>query len=453
MSMRNILKNNKFYVGIVVVFLVFTMGYWIHKRGKTINVDKEIVYLVLQDSSITNELREQVNKFNEKNKDIEIDYKSFGSSDYINIAITRLVNQRDIDIFEYFDSFLVDKKEISTLDSVGIDYSAIDDGANLNFNNEVVGVKYASSIPKMIINEDILNQAGIEDFKGINTFEDLMSVAKQIKENVPGVTPIGISTKSAEDNFMMFGMPSAMNSDVYPTFWNHSRGKYTFSEAAQSLEMYRTLYKEGLINNNFNEKNDKAIQKEFVEGKVAITFNQYYNKDFFVKNGGNMNIEIEDMPVFNKKDLNQRYYYSYNKMMVVRNYDKDNEELSDEEKEDTEEHKKAVKVVYEWLISDEVTGELIKTDSNFATFNKGNKGKESGNSFSGLNDDTNFKHTVLDPTVFLSMNKYLVRDTFTSLIKGDNDISSELIKLEKSINAAIEEEKDSLKVNLDMYKE
>lgn len=447
--MKNIIKDNKKYIAIIVVFLVFTIGYKVYKWNGPDNIDKEVVNLVLQDSQMTEKLKVLVDEFNLENEDIHISYNSY-SKDYTNVAITSLVNQKDIDIFEYFDRFLVEKEEISKLDSLNIDYSKIDNGASVKLNNDVVGIKYGSSIPKMIINKDILEQAGIENFNGISTFDELIDIANKVKENVPGVTPIGMSTLSVEDNFMMVGMPSANNSNIYSTFWNYSEGKYTFNEALESLEMYRTIYKNGLINTDFNSKSSLDVLKDFTNGKVAITFNQYYNKRFLVDNSTDMNLSIENMPVFIKENSNKRYYYPYNKILVIRNYDKDLERLSNIEREELDYHKKAVKEVYEWLLSEEVTSSLIENDSNFATFNKS---ADSNIKLSEFNEDSNFQHEILEPSIFMSPNKYLIRDTFTSIIKGDNDIISELSKLEESINMEIEEDRENLKVDLDMYKE
>lgn len=444
--MKNIIKDNKWYITIVVVFLVFSIGYKLYKGNNTKYTNKEVVNLVLQDSDITDGLIDLVDKFNLENTNVQIDFNICGK-DYINVAITKLVNQRAIDIFQYFDSFLVDKEEISNLNNLDIDYSKIDNGASVKFNNEVVGIKYGSSVPKMIINKEILYKAGIKDFNGINTFEELIDIAKKIKENVPGVTPIGISTVNEEDNSMTIGMPSAMNSNIYSTFWNHKEGKYTFDETAQTLEMYRNLYKDGLINEDFNIKDSKTILEDFTDGKVAITFNQYYNKEFLMENVSDMDITVENMPVFSDSSLNKRYYYSNNKILVIRNYDKD------VDIENIDNHKKAVKEVYEWLMSEEVTSKLIESDNNFASFNKSNKNNKSDLEFSEFNNDTNFEHEILDPTIFTSVNKYYIRDIFAELIKGEGNINPELIKLEETINAEIEKQKESMKVNLDMYKE
>lgn len=447
--MKKIIKDNKWYVIIVAVFLLFTIGYKIYKWNNTDYIDKEVVNLVLPTSEMTNTLRELVDKFNLESKDIHINYTNY-ELDYINIAITKLVNQREIDIFEYFDRFLVDKDQIANLDSLDIDYSKIDNGATVKLNNDVVGIKYGSSIPKMIINKDILKKAGIENFNGINTFEELIDIANKIKENVPGVTPIGISTSSVGDNFMMVGTPSAMNSNIYSTFWNYSEGKYTFNEATETLEMYRNLYNNGLINKDFDTKISTNVLKDFTDGKVAITFNQYYNKKILVENSKDMNISIEDIPVFNSENLNKRYYYPYNKILVIRNYDKDIDLLSDVEKEEIEDHKKAVKKVYEWLMSEEVTGQLIKNDSSFVSFDKNIYNDVE---LSEFNEDTNFEHEILDPSIFISVNKYLIRNTFSELIKGSDDIESRLKELEESINREVKEDMENSKVNLDMYKE
>ncbi|MBB6713542.1 ABC transporter substrate-binding protein [Clostridium gasigenes] len=444
--MRNIIKDNKWYVTIVVAFLVFSIGYKLYKENNTNYTNKEVVNLVLQDGGITDGLIELVDEFNLKNKDVQIDF-DICDKDYINVAITKLVNQRKIDIFQYFDSFLVDKEEISNLNNLNIDYSKIDNGAAVKLNNEVVGVKYGSSVPKMIINKEILYEAGIKDFNGINTYEELIDIAKKVKENVPGVTPIGISTANEEDNSMMIGMPSAMNSNIYSTFWNYKEGKYTFDETAKTLEMYRNLYENKLINEDFNIKDSKTILEDFTDKKVAITFNQYYNKDFLMENASDMDITLQNMPVFSESDLNKRYYYSDNKILVIRNYDKDINI------ENIDNHKKAVKEVYEWLMSDDVTSKLIESESNFASFNKSNKINKSKLEFSEFNENTNFEHEILDPTIFMAVNKYYIRDIFAKLIKGEDNINSELIKLEETINSEIENQKESMKVNLDMYKE
>lgn len=447
--MVDILKRNKKYVALVIIFCVFSIGYGIYKINTKEKIDKEIVTIVLQKGDMSKNLQYLIDDFHKENEDIEIKVEGY-ARDYPNVAVTKLVNQREIDIFEYFDNFLVNKEQISTLDSLNIDYSNVNNGADLNFNNEVIGIKYGSRVGKMIINMDIIEQAGIENLEEIKTFEELEKVAREIKNNVPSVTPIGLSMLNRVYSDMLIGMPSAMNSEIYSTFWNYNKGKYTFTEAEEILEIYREFYKDGLINTDFEKLEAKAILQEFIDGNVAITFTEFYNKQFLIQNASDMNMKILDMPTTNIDGENKRYYYPDNRILVVRNYDLGIESLSEEEKKDIDTHKRAVEKVYEWLLTEEITSELIDSDSNIATFNETYEGYVK---FPELTDYTGVEHEVLDPSLFMNVDRIHIKEAFEKIIKSDDDINKALIDLEKNIDERIEIGKKDLKVDLDLYKE
>ncbi|MGL5353976.1 MAG: ABC transporter substrate-binding protein [Clostridium sp.] len=435
--MKNIFKNNKYFVYIVIVFLLGSMLYGLNKLKGNEGTDKEVVNIVLPESEITQNLKELVDKFNIENQDIEIKFETY-AIDYINVAITKIVNQKNIDIFEYFDRFLIDKNELQNLDDLKLDFSNIDNNSIVKFNNEPIGVRYGNSVPKMVINKDIIEKAGIKDFSGINSFDELIDIATKIKNNVPGVMPIGLSSASISDMLMMFGPSSAMESDVYSTFWNYKKGKYTFTEATETLEIYRELYNKGLINEDFNSKEFREVRDDFINEKVAITFTQSNDNGFLKKGTEDINIAVEDIPSFNNNNLNKRYYDSNSRILVVRNYDKEVDNL-DIAEPNVKNHKEAVKKVYEWLNSEDVKNQIMKSDIELE--------------FSASNNGKNFKFENLDPSPFISIDKNIIRDTFTELIKGENDMNSELIKLEEEIDRRIENDDEKMEINLDLYKE
>lgn len=249
---------------------------------------------------------------------------------------------------------------------------------------------------------------------------------------------------------MMFGTPSAMNSKVYPTFWNYEKGNYTFSEAEETLDMYRKIYNNGLINDDFNTKESIDILNDFADGKVAITFSHSYNNEFPAEDTASMDMSVQDMPVFKNSESNKRYYHPSTRIMVVRNYDKEVDALTNVKEKYIEAHKKAVKKVYEWLASEDVKNSLINSEINLVS---GNKGSDSSFENSKLNNTAEFGYGTLDPSTFIEIDKNIIRDKFTQLIKGNDDMNSELIKLEDTISTKIENNEETIKINLYMYKE
>lgn len=442
-NLRDVFTKNKYFIYSIIIFLIFSMVYGFSKVGSKVVSDKEVVNIVLPDSEITEGLKAEVDKFNIENKDIEINFESY-ETDYINVAITKVVNSRDIDIFQYFDNFLVDKGEVENLDNINIDYSNIDDDSIVKFNDKIIGVRYGEAVPKMVVNKEILKSAGIEDFKGINTFDDLIDIASKIKKKVPGVIPIGISSTNIDNVFMMFGNNAAMNNNIYPTFWNYEKGKYTFDESKEILEMYRKLYSSGLINEDFNTIEHVGIYSNFLEDKIAITFADSVDGRFLEDDTEDMDIAIQDMPIFKSSVVNKRYYNPSTRIMVVRNYDKPIDSLTNEKVKDMDAHKNAVKVVYEWLTSTKVKNSVINNDINSFSNNRG---------YSGDNENSIFKHAKFDPSAFIQIDRNRIRDTFTELIKGNDNISAELIKLEDDITFKIKNSDDIEKINLGLYKE
>lgn len=435
--MKNIFKGNKYFVCIVIVFLLGSIGYGLFNRSNEDDNSKEVVNIVLPHSEITEGLEEQVEKFNSQNTDVVINFQSY-EKDYINVAITEIVNQNKIDIFDYFDRFLIDKEEIQDLSNMNIDFSKIDENALVKYNDVPIGVRYGDGAPKLVVNKDILEEVGISNFDGIKTYDELINIASKIKEKMPGVTPIGISARYIDDFFMMIGTPSAMDSNVYPTFWNYKEGKYTFLEASKTVELYRELYSKGLINDDFSTMDNVDLESDFADEKIAITFSQAYNDKFLVKDTANMNLSVEDMPAFKNSNLNKRYFNPSTRILVVRNFDKTADNLDVVEK-NVDRHKAAVKKVYEWLMSEDVKNNIVKNKSDLDKIE--------------IDSNNIFNYTELDPSVFITVDKKSIQNTFIELIKGEDDISTKLIELEEDFNILRTTDDEQIKINTELYKE
>ena len=204
--MKKFIKSNIIFLLIVVMFLVSAGGYYAYKLETTDKTmeGKEKVVLFLRNNEITKGLPKIVEEFNKNNKDIFIKLE-FSDVDYNNVVITKLANERNIDILEYMGKTQIEKEMLQPLDNIGIDYSNVNTGSLLKFNDDVIGIKYGSAVPKLMYNDTLLASAGLKPYVKPATLDDLIVMLEEIKEKVPGVIPLNISIANIHDLFSLLG--------------------------------------------------------------------------------------------------------------------------------------------------------------------------------------------------------------------------------------------------------
>lgn len=450
--MKEFIKNNKKFFLTVFIFIISVGAYYTYKLNTIDRLmdGKENVVIILRSNEIVKDLPQLVEEFNENNNDIFIKLE-FSNVDYNNIVLTKLANETNVDIVQYMGKTQVEKEFLQPLDDIGIDYTNVDEDSLLKYNNEVIGIKYGSSMPKLMYNDEILMEAGLDPNVKPQTLDELIIMLEVIKEKVPNVVPLNISIANIHDLFSLLGNMAASDDTIYPTFWNYKTGEYNYEALKPILEKFKYMYNKGLINSDFSEKTDESIFEDFQNENSAITYTVSYKKYTVVDKTFNIDVSFSDIPQLTKA-YGKRYYYTSQRILTIANNIKDKESLSDEELIKAKKHEEAVKEVFEWLLSKDITNHLASRDSNYATFgvnpfNGGNK------TYDSLSYDTGFNQSKFDPTEVLAGNATLLQNAVYSIILEDKDIDSEIDKLKEDINDFIKSNIRNEDLNLEMYKE
>ena len=450
--MKKFIKNNKIFLLTVTIFFVSASSYYIYKLKTTDRslYNKENVVLILRSNEIRKGLPQLVTEFNENNDHIFIKLE-FSDLDYNNIVLTKLANESNIDILQYMGKTQVEKDFLQPLDNIGVDYSNVDEGSILRYNNEVIGIKYGSSVPKLMYNDEILAKAGLNPNIKPDTLDELIIMLEKIKEKVPNVMPLNISIANIHDLFSLLGNIAASDDTIYPTFWNYKTGEYNYEALKPVLEKFKYMYENGLINSDFSEKTDESIFNDFQNQYSAITYTVSYKKYTVVDRTFNLDVSFSDIPQLTKVE-DRRYYYTSQRILTIANNVKDKSILSQEELKKVERHEDAVKEVFQWLLSEDVTTYLAKRDANYATFgvNPFNGGTKI---YDSLSYDIGVNQSELDPTEVLAGNSTLLHNAVYSIILEDKDVNTEVEKLKKDINDFISSNIRNEDLDLQKYKE
>lgn len=449
--MKSFIRKNSFFLVGIMILLIISISYKLYKIS---NIDedkknKEIVTVILKNNEIIKGLPNLVNDFNEERDDIFIKLE-FSSDDYNNVVYTKLANEKGIDIIQYIGKTLMDKEFIQPLDNINIDYSIVDDGSLLRYNDDVMGVKYGSSMPKLMYNNDILRAAKLDPNIKPNNLDELIIMLEKIRKEIPDIQPLDISMANIHDLFGIVGTISSNNGTIYPTFWDYEKAEYDYEALKPVLQRFKYMYENYLINIDFDEKKDIECLEDFQDEKSAVTFVNSSRKYSVVDRSFNLDVSFSDIPFINNND-GKRFYYTSQRILSISNNVKDKELLSDVERINMENHENAVREVFEWLLSEEVTNYLVKRDANFATF--GNNPFSGDERYNGLNNNEGYYQSEYDPTEILAANAKIVQDAIYSTIKGDREIDEEISKLKESINTFILSNGRNDDIEWERYKE
>lgn len=450
--MKKFINNNKIFLLTILIFLVSASIYYTYKFSTTDRTmeDKETVVLILRSNEITKGLPQLVKEFNENSDKVFIKLE-FSDVDYNNVVLTKLANESNVDIIQYMGKTQVEKEFLQPLDNIGIDYSNVDEGSLLKYNNEVIGIKYGSSVPKLMYNNEILIEAGLNPNIKPQTLDELIVMLEVIKKKVPDVVPLNISIANIHDLFSLLGNMAASDDTIYPTFWNYKTGEYNYEALKPVLEKFKYMYNNELINRDFTEKTDESIFNDFQDGISAITYTISSKKYTVVDRTFNLDVSFSDIPQLTKVQ-GKRYYYTSQRILTIANNVKDKENIPDEELKKVKNHELAVKEVFEWLLSEEIITYLTSRDSNYATFGL-NPFNDGTKVYDSLSYDTEFNQSTFDPTEVLAGNSTFLHNTVYSIILEDKDINSEIDKLKYDMNGFIKSNIRNEDLNLEMYKE
>lgn len=446
--MKNFIEKNKKFLIFLIVFTFTAILYKGYKiiDAKVNHIDKEVVTILLKNNEIKEGIVTSIRKYNKGNDEIYINL-ILNSDDYTNLSNTKLANNDQIDIFEYSGKTLLEKEFIQPLRNLNIDLSAVNDNSFLLYNDEIIGVKYGSAMPKLMYNNEILDKSGIDEDYNPKTLDELIDMLEKIKITFPNIIPLDLSINYIHDLFSVLGTASTSENSTYPTFWNYKTGEYDYSGLAAVLEKFKKMYDKNLINIDFDTRTLEGMFNDFKDEKSAIMVTNYYQKYSVTDRLEGIDVRFSNIPFASAND-GKLYYYTYPRTLVLANHEKEN--ISDEELASLEKHNAAVKEVFEWLLSEEVTDYLVENDNNFASF--GNNYFHN-DMYDGLNDNTGYSQSLKDPTEILVGNSEIVKSNIFSMIKGEVDIEEGIVKLKTEMNDFIKNNTRNTDVELELYKE
>ena len=158
---------------------------------------------------------------------------------------------------------MLEKNFIQPLSNLNIDLSNVNDNSILLYNDEIIGVKYGSAMPKLMYNNELLVKSGIAEDYIPTTLDELIDMLEKIKSTFPNIVPLDLSLTYIHDLFSVLGTASTSENSTYPTFWNYKTGEYDYSGLAVVLEKFKEMYDKNLINLDFDTiPNDNGLPFE-----------------------------------------------------------------------------------------------------------------------------------------------------------------------------------------------
>lgn len=384
------------------------------------NKGKTIISVWLKDSIQSNTRREQIERYNEENKDnIFIDLKVEGQS-YNNLLKTALATSDKPDIFEYGYSDLYRYEKIMDMKQFGLDIDKIGKENFIYFNKKPMGVKILGNNVKLIWNKEMLKGAGIDPEAQPQTLDELLDFAIKIKSAYPDVIPFEFPATTMGELQISIGEMSVNKGSIYTTFWDYKTGKYNFEYAKDILNTYSKMYSLGLIHKDFADKDKATLRRDFASQKTAMIISTFEDKNYFDNIMPlNFSMGISDLPKVDIKDP-QNYYYTENYNCLVVNSDVDDESKN----------KAAIKKVYELFLDPEINNQMLASNKALPIFM--DKQVQEHDIYKEYNNDANFRNELFDPTPFINYKEKVTRQLFYDAITGMQKVDIIVKKLNEN---------------------
>lgn len=417
----------KVYIVIVLVFLGMAYAYkfkLVEDNRKMVENDenrgKTIVSVWLKDSTEVETRVNQIDRYNDENKDnIFINLKVEGKS-YDNLLKTALATSDKPDIFEYGYSDLYKYERIMNMEQFGLDIDKIGKENFLYYKKKPMGVKILGNNVKLIWNKEMLKGAGIDPESQPKTFEELLDYGIKIKKAYPNVVPFEFPATTMGELQIAIGEMSVNKGSIYTTFWDYKTGKYNFDYSKDILNIYSKMYSLGLLDKEFADKNKGNLRRDFASQKAAMIISTFEDKNYFDNVMPlSFSMGISDLPKIDLKDT-QNYYYTENYSCLVVNSDIKNEGKN----------KAAIKKVYELFLDREINNQILASKKALPIFM--DKKVQENDIYKEYNNDTNFRNELFDPTSFINYKEKITRQLFYDAIKGDQKVDIVIKKLNEN---------------------
>jgi len=438
----------KVYILLVLVFLGMAYAYKVKlvEDARVLvendeNIGKTIISVWLKDSIQADTRRDQIQRYNEENKDnIYIDLKVEGKS-YNNLLKTALATSDKPDIFEYGYSDLYKYDKIMDMKQFGLDIDKIGKENFIYYKRKPMGVKILGNNVKLIWNKEMLKGAGINPESQPKTFDELLNYGLKIKKAYPNVIPFEFPATTIGELQISIGEMSVNKGSIYTTFWDYKTGKYNFEYAKDILNVYSKMYSLGLIDKDFADKTKSNLRRDFASQKTAMIISTFEDKNYFDNIMPlNFSMGISNLPKIDLKDP-QNYFYTENYNCLVVNSDVDNESKN----------KAAIKKVYELFLDPKINNQMLATKKGLPIFI--NNQVIEHDIYKEYNNDTNFRNELFDPTAFINYKEKVTRQLFYDAIKGEQKVDIVIKKLNENYAASCKFMKDNYSFDFSEFRE
>ena len=438
----------KVYIILVLVFLGMAYAYKFKlvESARIIeetdeNKGKTIISVWLKDSAQADTRREQLERYNEENKDNIFIALNIEGKSYDNLLKTALATSDKPDIFEYGYSDLYRYDKMMDMKQFGLDMDKIGKENFIYYKKKPMGVKILGNNVKLIWNKDMLKGAGIDPESQPETFDELLDYGIKIKKAYPNVIPFEFPATTMGELQISIGEMSVNKGSIYTTFWDYKTGKYNFEYAKGILNTYSKMYSLGLIHKDFADKNKSTLRRDFASQKTAMIISTFEDKNYFDNIMPlNFSMGISNLPKIDLKDP-QNYYYTENYSCLVVNSDVDKESKN----------KAAIKKVYEMFLDPEINNQILASNKALPIFI--NKKIQENDIYKEYNNDTNFKNELFDPTPFINYKEKVTRQLFYEAIMGTQEVDIVIKKLNGNYAGYCKFMKDSYSFDFSEFRE
>ena len=217
--------KSKVYIILVVVFLAMTYAYKYKlvqdakiAVGKDKNIGKAIVTVWIKDSPGAATRVNQIQKYNEENKDNIFVQMKVGNEDYYNLLKTALATTDKPDIFEYGYYELFRYDQIMDMNEFGLNINKIGKDNFLYFKKKPMGVKLLGNNVKFVWNKEMLKGAGLDPESQPKTLDELLEYAVKIKKAYPTVIPFEFPAYTYGELKTSIGEMSVNKGSIYTIF-------------------------------------------------------------------------------------------------------------------------------------------------------------------------------------------------------------------------------------------
>lgn len=438
----------KVYILLVIVFVAMSYAYRFKlvQEAKIMDENdltkgKYVVSVWLKNSPEAEARINQIERYNEENKDnIYIAFR-MENDDYFNLLRTALASTDKPDIFQYGYYELYRYESLMDMEQFGLDIDKIGKENLLYYEKKPMGVKILGNNVKFVWNKEMLKGAGIDPESQPKTFDEVLDYAIKIKKAYPNVIPFEFPACTYGELKTSIGEMSVNKGSIYTTFWDYKNGKYNFDYSKDILNIYSKMYSLGLIDKDFMNNNRLDLRRDFAAQKTAMIISTFEDKNYFDNIMPlNFSIGISELPKIDIKD-SQNYYFTENSTALVVNKNVDN----------ADKNKEAIKKVFDLFLDKEINNQLLASNKALPIFME--NAIQKNDIYKEYNNKANFKNELFDASISINYDQGVTKQLFYDAISGQQKVEDVIKKLNKNFEGYTKTMVDNYSLDVSKFME